>query len=174
MPQCYLALGGNEGDRLAHLRAAVSALGAHGLPVEDGSSVYETSPVEAPGAQGDYLNAVVVVESDLEPRALVAACLDVEKQLGRVRAERHGPRVIDIDVLLCGDVVSAHPDATVPHPRLHERLFVLTPLRELAADVVHPRLGETIETLYQRCLQTSGERVRLFAPPFALTEAAAG
>jgi 2-amino-4-hydroxy-6-hydroxymethyldihydropteridine diphosphokinase len=172
MPLCHLALGSNLGDRLAHLRAAIVALAGQGLPSRLLSSVYETSPVDAPGAQMTYLNAVVAVEAALAPHALVAACLVVEAALGRTRSTRHAPRVIDIDVLLCGAEICDDPRAVVPHPRLHERLFVLAPLRELAPELVHPRIGATIETLYQRCAETSTETVRLYAPPFMLTRTA--
>jgi 2-amino-4-hydroxy-6-hydroxymethyldihydropteridine diphosphokinase len=97
------------------------------------SRVYETEPVGGP-PQPEYLNAVVEVETELSARALLAACGAVEDELGRVRAERWGPRTIDVDVLTFGEDEIDEPGLTVPHPRMHERAFVLVPLLELDAD----------------------------------------
>ena len=165
---CYLALGSNRGDRLANLRAAVAALQDAGMKIVDASSVYETTPVGGPEEQELYLNAVLAVKTDLGVRDLVEQALQIEAVLGRTRGERNAPRVIDIDVLLAGSETSSDPRATVPHPRMHERLFVLTPLREIAAGAVHPALGKTVDALYEEWAATSTERVRLFAPPCSL------
>jgi 2-amino-4-hydroxy-6-hydroxymethyldihydropteridine diphosphokinase len=165
MPLWYLGLGSNLGDRLENLRAAIAALASRGLEVQDISSVYETSPVDVPDEQRAYLNVVVAVTGPVDPTALVAACLSIEQSLGRTREVRHAARTIDIDVLLGRGVVSDSPAATVPHPALHERLFVLAPMRELAGSVVHPRLGVTVEELYQRVARCASECVRLYAPP---------
>ncbi len=140
----YIALGSNLGDRRAYLERAVEALrGLGGVTLTRLSSLYETAPVGGPPGQGPYLNAVAEVRTDLPAEALLRALLDVESQLGRVRQERDGPRTIDLDLLLYGDLVVAGPELTVPHPRLHERLFVLRPLAEVAPGVVHPALKRT-------------------------------
>jgi 2-amino-4-hydroxy-6-hydroxymethyldihydropteridine diphosphokinase len=135
--RAFVGLGSNLGDRAANLRRAVELLGAHpGVAVVASSRVYETAPVGPP--QPDYLNAVLSLDTTLGPRALLEACLEVEQEMGRVRAERWGPRVIDLDVLTYGREVIDEPDLQVPHPRMHERAFVLVPLLELTADPMLP------------------------------------
>lgn len=133
--RAFVGLGSNLGDRLGHLRRAVE-----GLPdVVAVSPVYETDPVGGP-AQGPYLNAVVELDTDLDPSELLAACRHVEGVAGRERGERWGPRTLDADLLLAGDLVVETPDLTVPHPRMWERRFVLAPLADLAPDLVPPGL----------------------------------
>ena len=168
MKLCYAGLGSNQGDRLANLRAAVAHLAARGIQPVRVSSVYETSPVGTSESQPEYLNAVVAVETELEPKELVAAFLAIEHTLGRVRTTRNASRVIDIDLLLAGDLVCSDPEAIVPHPRMHERLFVLTLLREIAAQTMHPVLRKTITECREMCLSQSDEHVRLFAPSTAI------
>ena len=130
--RAFLALGSNLGDRLAHLRAAVA-----GLPdVVAVSPVYETDPVGGPEEQGAYLNAVVELDTDLSPRELLELGQRLEQAAERVRAERWGPRTLDVDVLLVGDLVVDEPDLQVPHPLMWKRDFVLVPLRDLAPDLV--------------------------------------
>lgn len=129
-----LALGSNLGDRLAHLRLAVRMLAACRV-----SPVYETVAVGGP-AQGPYLNAVVLVPA-APPRALLAAARAAEAAAGRVRDLRWGPRTLDVDVIVCGDVVSTDPEVVVPHPRAHERAFVLVPWHDLQPDAVLPGRG---------------------------------
>jgi 2-amino-4-hydroxy-6-hydroxymethyldihydropteridine diphosphokinase len=131
--RAYLALGSNLGDRLDNLRRAVALLGERDVDVIRSSRVYETEPVGGP-PQPEYLNAVIEVETELGAGDLLRACLDVEDVLGRVRAERWGPRVLDVDVLTFGRDRIDSPDLVVPHPRMHERAFVLVPLLELDAD----------------------------------------
>jgi 2-amino-4-hydroxy-6-hydroxymethyldihydropteridine diphosphokinase len=131
--RAYLALGSNLGDRLANLRRAADLLGEREVRVVRSSRVYETEPVGGP-PQPEYLNAVIEVETELEPGDLLRTCLDVEADVGRVRAERWGPRALDVDVLTYGRDVIDRPDLVVPHPRMHERAFVLVPLLELDAD----------------------------------------
>ena len=128
--RAYLGLGSNLGDRLENLRSACDELQKGGVLVLRSSRVYETEPVGGP-PQPPYLNAVVEVETDLDPRALLRACLEAESSLGRVREERWGPRTIDIDVLTYEDLEVQEPDLELPHPRAHERTFVLAPLLEL-------------------------------------------
>jgi 2-amino-4-hydroxy-6-hydroxymethyldihydropteridine diphosphokinase len=157
----YLALGSNLGDRLATLQRAVDLLDAHpGIAVRRSSRVYETEPVGPP--QPDYLNAVIEVRTALGPRELLEACLDVEAELGRVRGERWGPRTLDVDVLTYEDRRMAEPDLVLPHPRMHERAFVLVPLLELDPDPVLPE-GRSIGEL--RAPSDAGPGVRGVAPP---------
>lgn len=157
----YLALGSNLGDRLATLQRAVELLNARsGIDVVRSSRVYETEPVGPP--QPAYLNAVVEVLTELEPRALLKECLAVEDELGRVRAERWGPRTIDVDVLTYDERSIDDPDLTVPHPRMHERAFVLVPLGELDPDPMLPG-GRTFAAV--RLPPDAVLGVRPFAPP---------
>jgi 2-amino-4-hydroxy-6-hydroxymethyldihydropteridine diphosphokinase len=157
----YLGLGSNLGDRLLNLTRAVDELGERRVRTINSSRVYETEPVGGP-PQPPYLNAVIEVETDLEPRELLRAGLDVETELGRVRGERWGPRVIDIDLLTYGDRDVFEPDLVVPHPRMHERAFVLVPLLELDADPPLPG-GKRITTLRIGPEALTG--VRPYAPP---------
>ena len=138
MSRAYLALGSNLGDRLHHLQSAVDALGAADtVEVVDVSRVYETAPVGGP-AQEAFLNAVVAIDTVLDPHALLALAQRIEHEAHRVRVERWGPRTLDVDVLLYDDVRLDDPDLTVPHPRMWERGFVLAPLRDVAPDLVDP------------------------------------
>ena len=132
----YVALGSNLGDRRAHLDAALAALDAlPGTRLDAVSAIYETAPVGPPGQQ-DYLNAVARLATRLVPLSLLDALLSVEQSRGRIRAERWGPRTLDLDLLIHGDAVLAEPRLTLPHPRVHERAFVLVPLADLAPDLL--------------------------------------
>ena len=164
MSRAYLGLGSNLGDRLANLQRAVDLLGERGPRVLRSSRVYETDPVGGP-EQPDYLNAVVDAETELEPRGLLDACLAVEAALGRVRAERWGPRVIDVDLLTYDDREVGEPGLEIPHPRMHERAFVLVPLLELDADPPLPG-GRKIASLRLGALALGG--VRPYAPPLVV------
>jgi len=160
--RAYLGLGSNLGDRAENLQRAVGRLGAEpGVRVVASSSVWETDPVGGP-RQPDYLNAVVRAETDLAPRELLTACLFVEAALGRVRAERWGPRIIDIDVLLLDGLVMDDAELTLPHPRMTERAFVVLPLLELEPDAALPD-GTRLADLG---VETGGAHV--FAPPLAV------
>ena len=168
MSICFLGLGSNRGDRLTHLQTAIKLLGQNNLAPALASCVYETSPVGSSHVQEHYLNAVVGVESNLDPRTLVDTVLDIEQQLGRERSTLNAPRTIDIDVLLAGDMICTDEHACIPHPRMHQRLFVLIPLRQIAADTVVPGTGRCVDELYHVCREQSDEVVRLFAPAAAL------
>jgi 2-amino-4-hydroxy-6-hydroxymethyldihydropteridine diphosphokinase len=132
--RAFLGLGSNLGDRWAHLRHAAAAL----PDVVAASSVYETDPLGGPPGQGPYLNCVLALETALSARALLEAAATAEKAGGRVRAERWGPRTLDVDLLWIDGVTVDEPDLVVPHPRMWERAFVLVPLAELAPDLVPP------------------------------------
>jgi 2-amino-4-hydroxy-6-hydroxymethyldihydropteridine diphosphokinase len=122
-----VALGSNLGDRQRNLQAAIDALaGVPGLDLAAVSPVFETSPVGGPD-QPDYLNAVLVARTLLPARAVLERCQQIETSLGRVRTQRWGPRTLDLDIIVYGDEVSDDPALTLPHPRAHERAFVLAP-----------------------------------------------
>jgi 2-amino-4-hydroxy-6-hydroxymethyldihydropteridine diphosphokinase len=160
MTKAFLGLGTNLGDRLANLTEAVELLrGREGIEVLRSSRVYETVPVGPP--QPDYLNAVLEIETTKAPRALLRTCLEVEHAMGRERTEQWGPRVIDIDVLTYEDEVIEEPGLQIPHPRMHERGFVLVPLLELTADPPLPG-GRKVAAL-RLGLEVLGD-VRPFAP----------
>lgn len=136
MSLAYLGLGSNLGDRAVYLQGAVDGLAAHpGVRLLAVSPVYETEPVGGP-AQPDYLNAVVAVDTDLDARALLDLAKTLEAEAGRTEGERWAPRTLDIDVLMVGEERVADPDLVVPHPRIHQRAFVLAPLADLAPDLV--------------------------------------
>jgi len=137
--RAFLGLGSNLGDRRAHLRRAVELLVAEGDLVAV-SPLYETDPVGGPPGQGPYLNVVVELRTEASPRALLERCARLEADAGRVRTVRFGPRTLDADVLLVGSARVDEPDLVVPHPRMHERRFVLAPLCDLAPDLVAPDL----------------------------------
>ena len=125
-------MGSNLGDRWRYLREAVAAL----PDVVAVSTVYETEPLGGPPGQGSFLNAVVQLDTELSPRQLLELAHRLEAAAGRRRVEHHGPRTLDVDVLLVGDLVVEEPDLVVPHPRMHERRFVLRPLADLAPELV--------------------------------------
>ncbi len=144
----YIGLGSNLGDRRAFLDRALEALlGRPGVEVNRVSSVYETAPVGGPPGQGPYLNAVAELRTELDPDALLRVLLHIESTQGRVRGERDGPRTLDLDLLFFGDLVRDDAQLTLPHPRLHQRLFVLKPLAEIAPGLIHPILRRTIADL---------------------------
>jgi len=151
-PIVYLALGTNLGQRLENLKTAVAALGAaspQGAAALTGlvaSPVYETPPWGYTD-QPDFLNMAVRGETSLPPLDLLARLKHLETRLGRVPSVRYGPRLIDIDILFYGDLVLNTPQLTIPHPRLHERAFVLVPLADVAPELVHPAFGRPIRAM---------------------------
>ncbi len=136
MPRAAIGLGSNLGDRSRHVNDAVSALARLGTLVRV-SSLYETAPIGGPD-QGPYLNAAVVIDTELSPGDLLAQCLEIEQKAGRERRERWGPRTIDLDLLLYGDQSVEGDGLEVPHPRLTQRRFVLDPLLEVWPDAALP------------------------------------
>ena len=149
----FLALGTNLGDRPANLCAAIAAL-PPSVVVRQSSPVYETPPWGVTD-QPVFLNMVVKAKTRLEPAALLAHLKRIEQELGRTPTVRWGPRVIDMDILFYDDLVLETPEATIPHPRLHERAFVLIPLADIAPDLRHPVLGKTVAEMLAEC-DTSG------------------
>lgn len=136
----YLGLGANLGDAPATLRSAIAALSQ--LPdtkIEAQSAFYVSAPVDASGP--DFVNAVVAVSTEFEACALLKACQDIEDRFGRARPYRNAPRTLDIDLLLYGNMQFEAPALTLPHPRMHERAFVLAPLHEIAPGLSIPGHG---------------------------------
>lgn len=159
-----IALGSNLGDRAGHIRSALEAIAATpGVRLQAASRMVETDPV-GPVPQGNYLNAAAVVSTSLSCRALLDRLLEIERARGRDRTaeQRWGPRTLDLDLLLFGDQIISEPGLVVPHPRLHERAFVLIPLAEVAPEFIVPTLGRTVRSLLDGLRSAS---------PSALTEA---
>lgn len=142
----YIALGSNLGDRVANLLQARERMQSSNLRLTRASSVYETEPrglLDQPW----FLNQVIEAETTLFPRQLLARLLKIEQEMGRQRLLPNGPRVIDLDILLFGNMVMHLPGLEVPHPRMAERRFVLEPLAELAPAIRHPRTGRSVREM---------------------------
>ncbi|MCA1692933.1 MAG: 2-amino-4-hydroxy-6-hydroxymethyldihydropteridine diphosphokinase [Acidimicrobiales bacterium] len=146
LKRAFVGLGANLGDREDTLRQAVAAL----PDVVAVSPVYETEPVGGPPGQPPYLNLVVELATDQSPRQLLAVAQRLETHAGRVRDEHHGPRTLDVDLLWVEGVTVDEPDLTLPHPRMHERRFVLAPLADLAPELVPPGWKESAEGQVRR------------------------
>ena len=144
----YVGLGSNLGDRSRNLEGAIERLSSIAI-VGAVSSLYETKPWGVEGYQPRYLNQVVAVDTTLNPLDVVTELLAIEFSLGRARQDKNASRTIDLDLLLHGDNVVNASGVTVPHPRLHERAFVLIPLLEIAPDLVHPVLKRAISELVE-------------------------
>jgi 2-amino-4-hydroxy-6-hydroxymethyldihydropteridine diphosphokinase len=160
--RAHVALGANLGDRAGAIERALGALQATpGVRIVVVSRFWETAPVGPP--QPAYLNAAAVLDTELDALALLARLHEIERAAGRTRSEqRNLPRTLDLDLLLFGGLVLDAPELVVPHPRMHERAFVLEPLAEIAGDVLHPVLGETIAALAARVRDV--EKARPIAP----------
>jgi 2-amino-4-hydroxy-6-hydroxymethyldihydropteridine diphosphokinase len=162
----FLGVGSNLGDRRGHLQAAVDALPAHGVTVLRSSSTYDTEPVGLILDQPEFLNACIEIETVHRPDELLAACKDVEREVGRAAGgPRHGPRVIDVDVLLLGDVEYESERLKLPHEQVTSRRFVLVPLLELDPELTLPcgeRLAGSLAAL------GGGQEVRVAGPPLAI------
>lgn len=162
MPKlAYLSLGSNVGDREAQLRDAQARLASVGRVIA-ASSFYETEPVEFT-EQPWFLNCAVTIETDNTPDQLMAAILRIEKEMGRRRVQKKGPRTIDVDILLFDDAVLKAHELTIPHPAMHQRRFVLEPLAEIAPEVLHPIFKKTIRELLETL--PAGQVVRKVRKP---------
>ncbi len=159
----YLGLGSNLGDRESHLRRAIEDLRGHGVTVESVSSLYETEPVGEILDQPDFLNAAIRIRTSLAPEELLDLCKAIEAEHGRAfGGPRHGPRPIDIDLLLLGDLELHTERLQLPHPEMSSRRFVLAPLLELDADLALPDGTELRAALAGL---ESGQRVERVGPP---------
>ena len=140
----YLGIGSNLGDRGSLIKEACKELSAHPkIKFLKSAPIYETDPIGGP-AQGRYLNTVWEIETQLSAKDLLVFLFQIEEKLGRKRAEKNGPRVIDLDILFFGDQVINQPGLEIPHPRIPQRWFVLKPLWDLRADLVHPVLEKSV------------------------------
>ncbi|MAB83290.1 MAG: 2-amino-4-hydroxy-6-hydroxymethyldihydropteridine diphosphokinase [Phycisphaerae bacterium] len=152
MSLAWIGLGSNLGDRLANLLQGLECLDdIDGIGVRRVSTFIETQPVGVTG-HSPYLNAVAELETEMDPDSLVRTCLDVERLMGRIRSEDLAdpqPRLLDLDVLIMGDSVVDRTGVQVPHPRMHDRAFVLLPMVELEPQLLHPVLGRTMEELLE-------------------------
>lgn len=146
----YILLGGNEGNVPAQLHKAAAMLEQYAGNIKRRSSLYQTA-AWGNTDQPDFLNQVLIIETTLEPEALLAECLRIEKNLGRIRTIRNAPRTIDIDILFYGDRVYASQQLEIPHKEIPYRRFVLVPLDELSPGMQHPVLHGTIHTLLLKC-----------------------
>lgn len=152
MAKAYIGLGTNQGNRYQHLADAIGALGER-VKVMDRSSIYRTKAWGLED-QPDFFNQVLQVQTELSPIDLLGLIQEIEHKLGRQRKIRWGPRSIDLDILLYGDVILHSESLHIPHPGIPDRNFVLSGLMDLAPNLKHPVLGKTIRELYLQCLDT--------------------
>ena len=159
--ECGIALGSNTGDRLAHLRAAVAAL-READPQLEVSPVYETAPVDCPDGSGAFLNGVAILAWTDTPEALLQFLRRIECRLGRPSERaRNAPRTIDLDILYAGDAILTGEELLIPHPRLHQRRFVLQPLCDLRPELVLPGFAQAIRALLSAVRDDRPPPVRL-------------
>ena len=146
----YIGFGSNIGDRQAHIQNAIHALSkTEGITLQKISSVYKTDPVGYE-TQAQFLNGVAAIQTNLPPLSLLHTLKNIETAIGRQHRIRWGPREIDLDILIYGDLCLQTEKLVIPHPEMHHRRFVLAPLAEIAPDLVHPVFQETIQTLVER------------------------
>jgi 2-amino-4-hydroxy-6-hydroxymethyldihydropteridine diphosphokinase len=149
----YVLTGSNQGDRFNHLSEAISLIQATGAVVLKKTSIYETA-AWGPIRQTAFLNQVLAISTTFDPETLMQKLLDIEKQMGRIREQKMGPRIIDIDIIFYDDIVYHSENLTIPHPLLHERKFVLTPLCAINPYLLHPALKKTVKILLEECEDT--------------------
>lgn len=150
MHSVYIGFGSNIDDRLSYIQNAIHALSeAEGITLQKISSLYETEPVGYE-EQAKFLNGAVAIETCLSPHTLLQTLKQIEVDVGRQHRTRWGPREIDMDILIYGNICLRSPDLIIPHPEMHLRRFVLVPLGEIASDLLHPVFNQTIQTLLER------------------------
>jgi len=156
MARVFIGIGSNDGDRLENISQAAWQLGSvPGIRVSQMATIYDTEPVGGP-PQPEFLNTVVELETTLSPQQLLDTVKGVERKMGRLPSgPRWGPRVIDLDILLYDECVLKEPNLIIPHPRMHERRFVLEPLAQLVPEFRHPLLGHTMAELLARLTDQS-------------------
>jgi 2-amino-4-hydroxy-6-hydroxymethyldihydropteridine diphosphokinase len=150
MNLAYLITGGNLGDRVANLETSIRHLEINAGRLLQASAIYQTAAWGMED-QPDFLNQVLLLQTSLAPTDLLQSMLQIERQMGRIREAKYGPRTIDIDLLLYNQVVMNEPHLTLPHPRFHLRRFALQPLADLAPSLLHPVLHQTIGHLLLHC-----------------------
>ncbi len=143
----YLGLGSNLGDRKQNLEISITEIEEFAI-VTKKSKIHETKPVGYKD-QNDFLNMAIAITTKLTPLELIFRLQEIEHKMGRVREIENGPRIIDIDILLYEGKIINQPNLKIPHPRMHERDFVLTPLNEIAPNAIHPKLKQTINKLHE-------------------------
>ncbi len=153
MKQLFLLIGSNLGDRKAYLEKAINLIDFRVATIVQQSTIYETAPWGNTD-QPHFLNQVLLLKSNIHPEELLSVCKNIEKCIGRVVNERWGPRIIDIDILLYGDMVYQSAVLQIPHPMMQERMFTMVPLAEIAPDFLHPALGESMQSLRDKCADT--------------------
>ena len=146
----FLQLGSNLGDRGRLLQDAIVAIKDRVGGLVEKSKVYESVPWRVEG-QENYLNQILKVKTELQPDDVLSIILDIEKNLGRLRLEKWGERLIDIDIIFYNDSIIETAELCVPHKHMHERMFVLTPLHNIAPEMVHPKYNKTVDELLQIC-----------------------
>ena len=142
----YIGLGSNLGDRIANLRAAINAIRHLGDLIAV-SSVYESEPFGVEDDQPMYLNMTMAIRTHLRPTELLSELLDIERANGRIRNRPNESRTLDLDILMIDDTIMETPELVMPHPRMHERAFVMLPLAEIAPDLVHPKSNRTVSEI---------------------------
>jgi 2-amino-4-hydroxy-6-hydroxymethyldihydropteridine diphosphokinase len=150
MNKGYLLIGGNEGDRQASLEAARSNIGLQAGEILRASSIWQTA-AWGKTDQADFLNQALLIGTRLDAPALMTVLLDIEETMGRIRKERYGPRIIDIDILFYNELVIDQPQLRIPHPEVQYRRFALAPMAEIAPDLLHPVLNRSIRALLAEC-----------------------
>lgn len=143
-----IALGSNQGDRLANLKLALSNMVSWGFRINERSSVWETAPW-GDTDQDSFYNMCVSASCEKDEATMLSVLKDIEMKVGRIRTRRWGPRVIDLDIIFSGDVVMETEDLTIPHTYMHKRAFVLRPLAEIEPDFVHPVLKKSVSQLLE-------------------------
>lgn len=153
MNTAWLLTGSNMGEREKYLAAASKEIALQCGPIKKRSAIYETA-AWGKTDQPCFLNQAIGIDTALNARQLIRRLLKIEKQLGRIREEKYGPRLIDIDILLYGDEIHQYDLLKLPHPELPNRRFALLPLSEIAGELIHPVLHQTIDTLLANCPDT--------------------
>jgi 2-amino-4-hydroxy-6-hydroxymethyldihydropteridine diphosphokinase len=158
----YIAIGSNLGDKLSNCRKGIELLEKSGITIVTCSHFYKTEPVDY-ADQDWFINAAVKAETDFAPLQLLKALKSIEKEVGRVETVRFGPRILDMDIIFYDDVIMDDSGLTIPHPRMHKRRFVLTPICDIDADIVHPALKQTMAELLKQSGDDPRQEVIRFA-----------